>query len=496
MKKMLIDRLDSFNNAPFTIQRISELLSDPRKQYSRIDKFMRAVEKTILVVSTVSPTRNRSEESENGDSLDSVGLNGDFSSDVNVDIDMENDGSFTMSKEFSVTTNRKEANHDVVTVSKEVVTIKKIASKQEEATTSTVVKDILTDEPLEPTKTDVIIESQSAVTITACADASPQLSEEEIKVDATSTSASPKETAPVDSADKNEVNKSESIESNVPALKDENEDDGLVKLEIPQEPVTTQLKKSEDPKIDDEDAPLRPVDDETLVDSSLTTTPLAALENIVANRTDPAVIEAQRFEEQIEKSPEEQTEEHHDTSNEKNCQIKEVESRNDITPEETHSKNDESDDSEIETKRIKIEETDTNSIKPDQQQAATEEESLPQPNALASVEEITTEKTENLYSIIEEPLKEQSQPINKVHDVELAEMPAASEPIIDDQPVTIVNVIAQEQTIEVIVAPTEAMEPETLEMEITAPATNKMDTDEAETETNMDFEDLVEPMDQ
>lgn len=84
MKKMLLEKLDSFQSAPFTIQRISELLSEPRKQYSRVDKFMRAVEKTILVVSTIPPGRTRTESS---DSLDS-GLNGDFS-DVNVDVDMD-----------------------------------------------------------------------------------------------------------------------------------------------------------------------------------------------------------------------------------------------------------------------------------------------------------------------------------------------------------------------------------------------------------------------
>ncbi|CAO1368028.1 unnamed protein product [Diamesa serratosioi] len=109
MKKMLIEKLDSFNSAPFTIQRICELLADPRKQYSRIDKFMRAVEKTILVVSTQEPGRNRS-ESENGDSLDSA-LNGDFASEVNVEIDMDNESSF--SKDFAA--NRKDQNHEVST---------------------------------------------------------------------------------------------------------------------------------------------------------------------------------------------------------------------------------------------------------------------------------------------------------------------------------------------------------------------------------------------
>lgn len=121
MKKMLIEKLDSFNSAPFTIQRICELLADPRKQYSRIDKFMRAVEKTILVVSTQEPGRHRS-ESENGDSLDSA-LNGDFASEVNVEIDMDSENSFS-TKDFSATTtaNRKDTNHEVTTTTTKTTT--------------------------------------------------------------------------------------------------------------------------------------------------------------------------------------------------------------------------------------------------------------------------------------------------------------------------------------------------------------------------------------
>lgn len=84
MKKNLIERMESFNSAPFTIQRICELLTDPRKQYSRIDKFMRAIEKNILVVSTTEPGRTR-HESENGESLDST-VNGDLMSEGNLDV--------------------------------------------------------------------------------------------------------------------------------------------------------------------------------------------------------------------------------------------------------------------------------------------------------------------------------------------------------------------------------------------------------------------------
>ncbi|XP_012533906.1 cell wall protein DAN4 [Monomorium pharaonis] len=55
MKSNLLERLESFVNAPFTVQRICELLTAPRKEYNRVDKFMRAIEKNILVVSTREP---------------------------------------------------------------------------------------------------------------------------------------------------------------------------------------------------------------------------------------------------------------------------------------------------------------------------------------------------------------------------------------------------------------------------------------------------------
>ncbi|XP_014292790.1 serine/threonine-protein phosphatase 4 regulatory subunit 2 [Halyomorpha halys] len=57
MKANLLEKLDSFNGAPFTVQRISELLTNPWKEYNRADKFMRAIEKNILVVSTREPGR-------------------------------------------------------------------------------------------------------------------------------------------------------------------------------------------------------------------------------------------------------------------------------------------------------------------------------------------------------------------------------------------------------------------------------------------------------
>lgn len=48
MKTLLFERFDNFQAAPFTVQRLCELLTDPKKHYSRLDKFMRALEKNIL----------------------------------------------------------------------------------------------------------------------------------------------------------------------------------------------------------------------------------------------------------------------------------------------------------------------------------------------------------------------------------------------------------------------------------------------------------------
>lgn len=63
---MLLERFDTFNGPPFTIQRLCELLSCPRKEYNRVDKFMRAVEKNILVVSTCELRSKREEIIVNG----------------------------------------------------------------------------------------------------------------------------------------------------------------------------------------------------------------------------------------------------------------------------------------------------------------------------------------------------------------------------------------------------------------------------------------------
>lgn len=89
MKNSLLERLDSFTSAPFTIQRICELLAFPRKQYNRVDKFMRAIEKNILVVSTREPGMQRHIELENGEPMEPIVNGSDNNSEYNVDVEME-----------------------------------------------------------------------------------------------------------------------------------------------------------------------------------------------------------------------------------------------------------------------------------------------------------------------------------------------------------------------------------------------------------------------
>jgi serine/threonine-protein phosphatase 4 regulatory subunit 2 len=48
---MILSQVDLFEEAPFTIQRVCELLIDPKKHYKSTDKYMRALLKNLLVVS-------------------------------------------------------------------------------------------------------------------------------------------------------------------------------------------------------------------------------------------------------------------------------------------------------------------------------------------------------------------------------------------------------------------------------------------------------------
>ncbi|GFQ81068.1 hypothetical protein TNCT_222251 [Trichonephila clavata] len=55
LKKTILQAVESFTSAPFTIQRLCELVTDPTKHYDSTDKYMRGIEKNVLVVSTIEP---------------------------------------------------------------------------------------------------------------------------------------------------------------------------------------------------------------------------------------------------------------------------------------------------------------------------------------------------------------------------------------------------------------------------------------------------------
>lgn len=54
-ESFVMERFDLFRSAPFTIQRLTELVMQPTRHYKKKDKFLRGLEKTVLVVSTVEP---------------------------------------------------------------------------------------------------------------------------------------------------------------------------------------------------------------------------------------------------------------------------------------------------------------------------------------------------------------------------------------------------------------------------------------------------------
>jgi len=66
MKQRIFEQLDSYSGIPFTMQRLCELLTQPKRHYKRVDKFMRGLEKVMLVVSTVEPLALNGEEGTNG----------------------------------------------------------------------------------------------------------------------------------------------------------------------------------------------------------------------------------------------------------------------------------------------------------------------------------------------------------------------------------------------------------------------------------------------
>ncbi|CAF3048004.1 unnamed protein product [Rotaria sp. Silwood2] len=59
LKSDIIERINSFENAPFTIQRLCELLLSPRANYRRTDKFIRGLTKCVSVVTTIDNEGNK-----------------------------------------------------------------------------------------------------------------------------------------------------------------------------------------------------------------------------------------------------------------------------------------------------------------------------------------------------------------------------------------------------------------------------------------------------
>lgn len=475
MKKTLIEKLDSFAAAPFTIQRISELLSDPRKQYSRIDKFMRAVEKTILVVSTVPPGRHRS-ESENGDSLDSA-LNGDFASEVNVDIDMEQGGSFT--KELSVKSpSRKEQNHEVTAASQETITItKNNASPSKEG---------------EAGKSESVIEK------------SDEEKEKVVEVEKKEAETAPTTEVAALETKSAETEASKEGDTNlVTASTDSTMEGDVVKVELPiiqiLADVPCEVTISE-PKLDDAllNEPIRSADDEILVDTSeiiSETTPLAALENIVAIRTEPAAEVIEQIAPVIVVTPDPDTV----TDN--------VEPVVEVAKEESDAKRLKmSDVTESSSESLEIAETVIEAEHPVQEAplvaeiveeksaepAVVEEASSSEP--LIEQQSITVplvETTEVIVAIAEPIVEEKiDEPLPEIAEIPI-EIVAPTEQEITESSLTAMDTIP---TITENTMSLDEDEPPTLELEMT-PIASEMDTDEAEA-APMDFEDDAEPMDQ
>ncbi|XP_042568784.1 serine/threonine-protein phosphatase 4 regulatory subunit 2-A isoform X1 [Cyprinus carpio] len=59
MKQRILKIVSGYNGIPFTIQRLCELLTEPKRNYTGTDKFLRGVEKNVMVVSCVYPTSEK-----------------------------------------------------------------------------------------------------------------------------------------------------------------------------------------------------------------------------------------------------------------------------------------------------------------------------------------------------------------------------------------------------------------------------------------------------
>ncbi|XP_078111635.1 serine/threonine-protein phosphatase 4 regulatory subunit 2-like [Sander vitreus] len=59
MKSRILKIVDGYNGIPFTIQRLCELLTDPKRNYTGTEKFLMGLEKNVMVVSCVYPTSEK-----------------------------------------------------------------------------------------------------------------------------------------------------------------------------------------------------------------------------------------------------------------------------------------------------------------------------------------------------------------------------------------------------------------------------------------------------
>ncbi|XP_033939174.1 serine/threonine-protein phosphatase 4 regulatory subunit 2-B isoform X2 [Pseudochaenichthys georgianus] len=59
MKERILKIVKGYDGIPFTIQRLCELLTEPKRNYTGTDKFLRGVEKNVMVVSCVHPTSEK-----------------------------------------------------------------------------------------------------------------------------------------------------------------------------------------------------------------------------------------------------------------------------------------------------------------------------------------------------------------------------------------------------------------------------------------------------
>ncbi|KPP67956.1 serine/threonine-protein phosphatase 4 regulatory subunit 2-like [Scleropages formosus] len=59
MKERILKIANGYTGIPFTIQRLCELLTEPKRNYSGTDKFLRGLEKNVMVVSYIYPSSEK-----------------------------------------------------------------------------------------------------------------------------------------------------------------------------------------------------------------------------------------------------------------------------------------------------------------------------------------------------------------------------------------------------------------------------------------------------